>query len=108
MKNHFSWTLGEKKYLRLDEVKQLRNFCKRAKILALRQCKIVAIRDWFLIELGLNTGLRVDEIRNLRFGDLGIEGEMSSLVVKRGKGGKSRVIRISSKFKRRRLFVYKK
>jgi len=99
MKDHLSWPLDEKKYLRLDEVKKLLLSCKRAKTLALKTGRTVAIRDWFMIELGLNTGLRVEEIRNLMVRDLNIQQNQASLVVRKGKGGKSRVVYINSGFK---------
>lgn len=99
MRDHLSWTLDEKKYLKLDEVRKLLLSCKRAKTLALKTGRTVAIRDWFMIELGLNTGLRVEEIRNLMVRDLDIQQNQASLVVRKGKGGKSRVVYINSGFK---------
>lgn len=99
MRDHLSWTLDEKKYLRLEEVRNLLLSCKRAKTLALKTGRAVAIRDWFMIELGLNTGLRVEEMRNLMVSDLNIQRNQSSLVVRKGKGGKSRVVYINAGFK---------
>lgn len=99
MNRSFSWALNEKKYLKLNEVHELQSYCRKARNLALNLCKTIPVRDWFMIELGLNTGLRVEEMRNLKVGDLNISEEQASLVVRRGKGGKSRVVRINSKFK---------
>lgn len=67
---------------------------------ALRQGKQVPVRDWFMVELGLNSGLRVEEMANLKCSDLLIAERESSLIVQKGKGGKKRVVRISSEFKK--------
>jgi site-specific recombinase XerD len=99
MQENLSWTLDEKKYLRLDEVKELRASCRQVRNLALNLDKTIAVRDWFMIELGLNSGLRVEEMRNLKMEDLNIQRNQSSLVVKKGKGGKTRIVYINSRFK---------
>ena len=57
------------------------------------------IRDWMVIDLALNTGLRVQEVADLKVEDLHLEYNQSSLVVQNGKGGKKRVVRIGSKLK---------
>ena len=57
------------------------------------------IRDWFMVELGLFTGLRVMEVQNLRIGDLLIRSNMSSVHVRNGKGGKPRDVYINAELK---------
>jgi site-specific recombinase XerD len=95
----FSWALDEDKYLKIYEVKRLRNVWKKARDWALKQGKTTVVRDWFMIELGLNTGLRVEEMANLKCGDLLIKKERSSIIVRKGKGGKKRTVWINSDFK---------
>jgi len=106
-KKHLPWALDESKYLTLYEVKSLRNACRKAKNQALKQGKNTAVRDWFMIELGLNTGLRVKEMRELKCEDLHIQEERSSLSVKRGKGDKSRVVHINEEFKNNCKWFFK-
>lgn len=55
-------------------------------------------RRWFMIELGLQVGLRVSEMASLSHKDLHLDGERSSIVVI-GKGNKKRAIWIGSAFK---------
>lgn len=62
---------------------------------------ILPARDAFLIELGLATGLRVEEMADLQCQDLQAENGMCSVVVRKGKGDKRRVIKISNQFKQR-------
>jgi len=60
----------------------------------------VAIRDCFIIRLGLATGLRVMEIAALKCGDLSLEETLSSLVVIYGKGQKKRRVFFNDAFKK--------
>jgi len=103
-KNHYSWVVDETKYLDLEGVKKLRKFCQKAKELALKENKTVPARNWFMIELGLFTGLRVEEMVNLKSDDLHLEGKQSSLTVSKGKGNKTRTVYLSEAFKKECLF----
>lgn len=62
-----------------------------------------------MIELGLNTGLRVGEMASLQYRDFFIDQTKSSILVL-GKGKKKRSVWISSKFKQacRIYFSYRK
>ena len=51
-----------------------------------------------MTELGLNAGLRVEEMASLQHKHLFIEGEESSIVVF-GKGQKKRLVWLNTKFK---------
>ncbi len=95
----FAWTLDERKFLTLDKVRRLRSHCRREKARALGKKEFLGVRDWFLIELGLNTGLRVQELSDLRCGDLLISGDEASLIVRKGKGNKRRPVWINQSFK---------
>lgn len=52
-----------------------------------------------MIELGLFTGLRVEEMTNLKCGDLLLDKSRSSIIVQKGKGNKKRIVHIGSEFK---------
>ena len=56
--------------------------------------------EWFFIELSLETGLRVAEIAALKCSDLVIYVVRCGVMVRRGKGGKSRFVRVRSSFVR--------
>jgi site-specific recombinase XerD len=100
-KKRFIWVLDDTKYLKFWEIEKLRNVCRRAKNQALRQGKIIPVRNWFIVELGLFTGLRVEEMQNLRCEDLYLAEGQSSLKVRCGKGDKPRVVRFNEEFKNR-------
>lgn len=97
--NNLDWLIDERKYLSRGEVKKLRNKCLQVKLLGLNNMRFSLIRNWFMVELGLNTVLRVNEMASLRFKNLLIDDTRSSIVIT-GKGNKKRVIWISAKFKR--------
>jgi site-specific recombinase XerC len=109
-KNRFAWTLSEKKYLKISDINKLKRACKKVRYLALGHDKSVAIRDWFMIEIGLNTGLRVEEMRELKCSDLNIQKGQASVSVRKGKGNKPRNVKISESFRHRckRFLEWKK
>lgn len=103
----FDWALDERKYLTIEKVRQLRRFCEQEKQRAIRQGSFLGVRDWFLIELGLNTGLRVQEMADLKCGDLYVSGIEASVIVRKGKGKKRRPVEIDESFKKSCRFFLK-
>ena len=53
------WTLTPDKYLNEEEVKRLVRICTNAAELAEKRGYWLAVRDWMIIDLTLNTGLRI-------------------------------------------------
>ncbi len=102
--NHFSWSVDETKYLDLEKVKKLRKVLTSAKDKAIKENKILPVRNWFMVELGLFTGLRVEEMVNLKNSDFHLKDKQSSLSVRQGKGGKSRTVYLPETFKKECLF----
>ena len=96
----FTWVLDERKFLPLEQVRRIRAFCQRRKREALKSGEFLPIREWFMVELGLNTGLRVQEIADLKCGDLFISALEGSVIVRKGKGRKRRPVWISEPFKK--------
>lgn len=97
------WILDESKFLTKDEVARLRKETQKRYKNALETGTKTPIRDWFVIDLLMSTGLRVQEAADLKYEDIYIKGEKSSLVVEKGKCGKRRVIRFSEEFKKHLL-----
>jgi len=93
------WIIDESKCLVINEINRLRQFCENMKEDGLRKKKFTSVRNWFMIELGLHTGLRVEEMAGLQHKNLLIDEERSSIVVI-GKGKKKRQIWISTAFKK--------
>lgn len=93
------WVLDESDYLSLEEVKILRQYCKQEKQEALKQNSFLGVRNWFVVELGLQTGLRVQEMTDLKHGDVLASAFKASVVVREGKGHKKRTVWITESFK---------
>lgn len=108
-KKNFSWIIDESKCLNDEEVRKLRKAANKERNYGLEHRKFSPIRNWFMIELGLNAGLRVEEMASLKHGNLLIDKTRSSLLVT-GKGSKKRAPWISSDFKMtcQRYIAYKK
>lgn len=105
----FLWAIDERKCLNINEIQTLRTSCTTARACGLRCGKFTPVRNWFMIELGLNAGLRVEEMASLKHSDLIIDDDRSSITVL-GKGGKRRAVWINADFKRKcQLYLsYKK
>jgi site-specific recombinase XerD len=93
------WTISEEQVLSPHEIKTLRHFGRLQRNKGLRNRKFNLIRNWFMVELGLFTGLRVQEMTDLKVSDMIIHDEHSSLEVRNGKGGKARSVCIGTGFK---------
>jgi integrase/recombinase XerC len=105
----FLWAIDERKCLNINEIQTLRAFCAKVRRQGVRSGKFTPIRNWFMIELGLNAGLRVEEMATLKISDLIIDDDRSSITVL-GKGNKRRAVWINADFKRKcQLYLgYKK
>lgn len=91
-----AWKLDERKFLTSLEVERLRAVSMRGAA----QGTSAGIRGWMLVDVGLQTGLRVAEIAALRVSDMLLEDGRQSLIVRCGKGGKSRAVVVGDDFVR--------
>ena len=94
-----NWIITPDKYLSDEEVNKLTRTCSNAAEHAAYKDQWVAVRDWMIIDLALNTGLRVQELSDLKVEDLHIEYGESALTVQSGKGGKKRLVKFGKKTK---------
>jgi site-specific recombinase XerD len=94
-----TWIVTPDKFLSEEEVKRLVQTCSQKAEYAEYCNNWIAIRDWMIIDLALNTGLRVSELADLNLSDLHIEYGQSALTVQNGKGNKKRMVRFGSKVK---------
>ena len=92
------WVIDESKCFSSKEVQSLRAVAKAHRTSGLIQGKFDRVRNWFMVELGLQAGLRVSEMASLRHSDLFFDGERSSISVL-GKGQKRRPVWVGSAFK---------
>jgi site-specific recombinase XerC len=91
------WELDPKKFLPQKDAAHLTATARKQADSGDR----TAIRDCFVIHLGLATGLRVMEMAALNCGDLSLDDMMPSLVVVKGKGKKRLRVFFNDAFKKR-------
>jgi site-specific recombinase XerD len=95
----FEWIIHQDKVFLRDEIKELRKHGNGIKRRGLKEFKLCSVRNWFMDELGLFTGLRVEEMVDLKIKDILINDRYASVVVRNGKGGKKRIVKINDSFK---------
>ena len=97
----FNWSLDGTKFLDRKDVAKLRRQAERLRRIGVRTNRFRLVRNWFVVEVGLETGLRVMEIAALQCGDLLMQQTAPEVIVRCGKGGKRRVVNVSRAFQRR-------
>jgi len=63
-------TLTREDFMTPEQVRRLKGVLRRASEEALRRGKKGPVRDWAILHVALDAGLRVSEIISLRVGDL--------------------------------------
>lgn len=91
------WTIDESKYLGIHQVRNLLRNSNQVRRVKTNGRDYPNIRNWFMVELGLFSGLRVAEMAALRIGDLQLR-EGSSFLTIVGKGNKPRTVRFGDGF----------
>lgn len=87
-----NWVLDPGKFLTKDEASRLLNVTKHRAKAAQAKGRKVAIQDYFIIHLALTTGLRVMEIAALKCSDVFLDDQICSILVRKGKGNKKRLV----------------
>jgi site-specific recombinase XerD len=93
------WIVDKSKFLSLKEAKQLLKTARFSAESGLLYSHKTPVRDYFLIHLALETGLRVSEIAELNCGDIYADQKTGYLIVRKGKGSKKRLVRFNVEFR---------
>lgn len=94
-----NWILDPGKFLTREEVNRLLETARKRAAAAINRGNKVAVRDYFIVDLALSTGLRVAEIADLKCKDIFLREQFCALLVRNGKGGKKRLVRFNGAFK---------
>jgi site-specific recombinase XerD len=94
-----NWVVEPEKFLSREEVNALLETARSRAETAISRAGKVAVRDYFIVNLALSTGLRVMEIAQLKRGDVFFRDDRCCLLVRNGKGGKKRLVRFNGSFK---------
>lgn len=93
------WLLDTNKFLTEAELRRLVRIAGKEKDKALSEDRKTPVKDWFLVSVAIETGLRVQEIADLSCGDFQMQNGHSMVLVRNGKGGKRRLVHIRDKFR---------
>ena len=74
----------------------LKSYCRECADAANHEGKKRPIRDWGILHVALDAGLRVSEICDLQIRDVILDRDHASLIVRDGKGGRKRGVRMGS------------
>jgi site-specific recombinase XerD len=83
-------------FLTPKQVQALKSHCRSLAVRARETGKKRPVRDWAILHVALDSGLRVSEICDLQIRDVILDAEHASLIVRDGKGGKKRGVRMGS------------
>lgn len=95
-----NWVLEPDKFLSKDEASRLLHICKHRRDTAKLMGNKTAVRDYFVIHLALTTGLRVMEIAALKCSDIFLDDRLCSVLVRKGKGSKKRLVYFTGPFRK--------
>ncbi len=77
-----------------EQVAMLKDHCRRNADQGPQDGRRNPVRDWAILHVALDSGLRVSEICALKMRDVIIEDGNASLIVRNGKGNKKRGVKI--------------
>ena len=89
-----AWVVTPEQFLNLEQVKKLRALAQSKAEEARRSGRWHGIRDYMMLELALGSGLRASELASLQVGDIILDPANPTVVVRRGKGGKMRIVKV--------------
>ncbi len=87
--------IDRKKYMNMEEVRQLRTVTEAKAIVDLKAGRIGGPLAWMVIDLALSTGLRVSEIAALKIKDIDLKRGSISVVRRKRKKHKKETLAIS-------------
>lgn len=83
-------------FLTPEQVQRLKDHCRALADAPASDARRHPIRDWAIVHVALDAGLRVSEICALQIRDVILDGAHSSLIVRDGKGHRKRGVRIGT------------
>jgi integrase len=75
-------------FLTPNQVRNLKDYCRQRAEASDAEHRSHPVRDWAILHVALDTGLRVSEICALTLRDVILDGGHPSLIVRDGKGGR--------------------
>ena len=86
--------ITQEDFMSPEQVLALKNHCREMARRASVDGRRNPVRDWAILHVALDAGLRVSEICDLRVRDVILDNGSASLIVRNGKGSKKRGVKI--------------
>lgn len=86
--------ITQEDFMSPDQVLALKDHCREMAKRAQEDGRRNPVRDWAILHVALDSGLRVSEICDLRVRDVILDNGSASLIVRNGKGSKKRGVKI--------------
>ena len=94
------WILTPDRFLSKEELVTLLRDAEERRELGVSRRQRQPVKDWLIMRVAVLSGLRASELADLKVIDCFVGYVHSEIVVRRGKNGKSRVVKISPDLKR--------
>ncbi len=88
--------LTREDFMTPEQVRRLKAFARKEALEARKVGRVGPVREWAILHVALDAGLRVSEITALRVRDLLLDPGHAALIVRQGKGGKERGVDMGS------------
>ncbi len=86
--------ITQEDFISPEQVLALKDHCREMARQASADGRRNPVRDWAILHVALDAGLRVSEICDLRMRDVILDNGSASLIVRNGKGNKKRGVKI--------------
>jgi len=86
--------ITQEDFMSPEQVLALKEHCRKMAQIPDADARRNPIRDWAILHVALDAGLRVSEICDLRMRDVILDNGSASLIVRNGKGNKKRGVKI--------------
>ncbi len=88
--------LTQEDFMTPEQVRRLKAYARKEALEARKTGRTGPVREWAILHVALDAGLRVSEITALKVADLLLEPGHAAIIVRQGKGGKERGIDMGS------------
>ena len=95
-----NWVLSPDKFLTRQELVDLLKQAEEQRQRGVTRRQRQPVKDWMIVRLAILSGLRASELSDLKVVDCFVGYGRAEILVRRGKNGKSRVVKISPDLKR--------
>ncbi len=88
--------LTREDFMTPEQVRRIKAFARKEALEARKAGRVGPVREWAILHIALDAGLRVSEITALKVRDVLLDPGHAALIVRQGKGGKERGVDVGA------------